>query len=478
MKISVKKSTFNQLRGDTLVLVPFFQNGKKIQFNSATKSFEKKLDSFKKQFKSDFKSTFHFENFIFLGLGEEKDFSSIKLLQALEMGVKRLKACNVAEYHIYLSSFEWNQIQAHIIIRALGNVLYSLSDFKTNKSDTESHVMVFVSSQKEVTEFKKALSYALVVNEATDFVRTLGNYPPNELTAQRLADFSKKMAQKAKISCEVWGRKQLEKNGFGALLSVNNGSFDEPAFVILEYNKLKKNLPLICLVGKGVTFDTGGINLKPSKNLEDMKFDMCGAAMMLGVTQAVATLKLPLRVVTLIPSTDNRPGNKATLPSAIVKSHSGKTIEILNTDAEGRLILCDALSFSKKFKPDAIIDAATLTGACVISLGSWYAGLLGNDENLLDKIKKAADDTAERVWPLPLSHDHAEALKSQFADIANISNANGGGTSTAAKFLEQFLPEKTPWVHLDIAGTAWTNEKTATGYGVALITRVLENWAG
>ena len=474
MKISIKKGNVRSLK-EECILVPLFQNNERPELNKATQFLSPHLKKIKDTFNANFKTLAVHKNLILLGLGDKKNFSAVKLLQAIEYGVNLLKANRVSTFTAFLSSIDLENNYGHIIARTFGNSLYSFQAFKTGKKSQPPHVVLYVTSQDELKKLNKEISTTLKINEAVNFARDLGNEPPNELTATRLSEYAKEMTKKYKLSCTVWGRKELEKHGFGAFLSVNDGSHEPPTFTIVEYNKDKKDLPLVCLVGKGITFDTGGINLK-QKSLPEMKFDMCGGALVLAVTMVAAALKLPIRLVTLVPSTDNRPGNRATLPSAIVKSYSGKTIDVQNTDAEGRLILCDALSYAAAFKPDAIIDAATLTGACGIALGPWFAGLLGNDDALLKKIKAASQATGERVWQLPLTHDHLEALKSKVADIQNVSNPpGGGGTSTAGKFLEFFVPKNTPWAHLDIASVAW-KDFIATGFGVALLTEVLTEW--
>ena len=474
MKVTVKKGSLRTLK-EELVLVPLFQNNDKPELNKTTQFLSPQFKKIKNTFSANFKTVAIHKNLVFIGLGERKNFSAVKLIQAIEYGISILKTNRVSTFSAYLSSIDLENSFGQIITRAFGNQLYSFQEFKTGKKQLPPSVILYVNSQDELKKLNKEVSIAVKINEAVSFARDLGNYPPNELTATRLAEYAQEMCKEQKLSCTVWGRKELEKHGFGSFLSVNDGSHEPPTFTIVEYNKDKKDLPLICLVGKGITFDTGGINLK-QKSLPEMKFDMCGAAMVLATTHVASALKLPIRLVTLVPSTDNRPGNRATLPSAIVKSYSGKTIDVQNTDAEGRLILCDALSYAGTFKPDAIIDAATLTGACGIALGPWFAAVLGNDDTLLKKIKVASHATGERVWQLPLTHDHLEALKSKVADIQNVSNPPGGaGTSTAGKFLEFFVPKNTPWAHLDIASVAW-KDFIATGFGIALLTEVLANW--
>jgi leucyl aminopeptidase len=276
----------------------------------------------------------------------------------------------------------------------------------------------------------------------------------------------------------VLERADMEQLGMHTLLSVAQGSAQPPKLIVLEYRGGPKKAKPVALVGKGVTFDTGGISLKPGPEMDEMKFDMCGAASVLGTLKAVCEMKLPVNVIGVIPTTENMPGSRATRPGDIVKSLSGQTVEILNTDAEGRLILCDALTYIERFKPAAVIDIATLTGACVIALGHVATGLFANDEALAREIAAAGDESCDRVWRLPLWDDYQEQLKSNFADFANIGGRPAGAV-TAACFLARFA-RKFKWAHLDIAGTAWKSgkEKGATGRPVPLLTQFLVNRAG
>lgn len=316
-----------------------------------------------------------------------------------------------------------------------------------------------------------------ILAETTNYTRSLANHPGNYMTPEALAEEAKTLSRKYKLACKILEKGDMKKLGMNALLAVNQGSALPPKFIVLEYIG-KKSAPLTVLVGKGITFDSGGISLKPGKAMDEMKFDMCGAAAVLGTLRAAAELKLPLRLVGLVPATENLPSGSAVKPGDVVKAMSGKTIEVLNTDAEGRMILADALAYAARYKPKLVIDLATLTGACVVALGTEYAGAFATDERLLSKLKKAADKTGEKLWPLPLAPEYEEDIKSPVADIKNIGmEGKGGGTITAALFLKEFVSY--PWIHLDIAGTAWTTSgrsyhpKGATGYGVRLLVEFL-----
>lgn len=325
---------------------------------------------------------------------------------------------------------------------------------------------------------QQVLEQAQAVANGTDLTRQLGDLPPNVCTPQYLAETAQTMGKTWGIKVKVLDRAAMEKLGMGALLAVTAGSHRPPQFIVMEHTGGKtKERPLV-LVGKGITFDTGGISLKPSPEMDEMKFDMCGAASVLGTMRALAEMKLPLNVVALIPTCENMPGGGATRPGDVVKSLSGQTIEILNTDAEGRLILCDALTYAERFDPMLVIDVATLTGACVIALGHEAAGLMANDEALRAELQAAGEVSGDRAWPLPLWEEYQEGLKSRFADLANVAG-RAGGTITAASFLSCFT-KRYRWAHLDIAGVAWKSgkEKGATGRPVRLFCRFLMDRVG
>jgi leucyl aminopeptidase len=303
------------------------------------------------------------------------------------------------------------------------------------------------------------------------------------MTPTKLANAAKEMAAKNNLTCKVLGREEMKKLGMGGILGVSQGSAEEPKFIILE-NKVAKSKfsnPIV-LVGKGITFDTGGISIKPAGDMDKMKFDMCGAAAVIGTMKVVANLKLPLKVVGLVPTCENMPGGRAQRPGDIVTISNGKTVEVLNTDAEGRLILADALSYAAKFKPKALIDIATLTGACAATFADLAIGLMGTDPDLVKRIQKAGEYTGERCWELPLWDEYYDLIKATYADIQNISKKYAG-TITAGMFLKEFADHTKSWAHLDIAGTAWNEGGPkilspigATGVGVRLFVRVIKDY--
>ena len=308
--------------------------------------------------------------------------------------------------------------------------------------------------------------------------RRLGNLPPNICTPGYLAEEARKLAKQFKLAVEVLERRDMEKLGMGALLAVTRASHEPPKLIVLRYAGAAKAKKPLVLVGKGITFDTGGISLKPSAEMDEMKFDMSGAGSVLGALRALAGMRAPVNVIGVIPTCENMPGGAATKPGDVVTTLSGQTVEILNTDAEGRLILCDALTYAERFGPEAIVDVATLTGACVIALGHVATGLFANDDRLAEDVRAAGEEAWDRVWRMPLWEDYQEQLRSNFADFANIGG-RPAGSITAASFLARFT-KKLRWAHLDIAGTAWKSgrEKGSTGRPVPLLVRLALRHAG
>ncbi len=314
-----------------------------------------------------------------------------------------------------------------------------------------------------------AFARATATVTGIEFAKEWGNRPANHCTPTMLAEAAQSLARSARITCEVLGPKEVAKLGMGSFAAVAQGSSQPLRFIVLQYRGGARGAAPVVLVGKGITFDTGGVSLKPAAEMDEMKFDMCGAASVLGVFRALGELKPALNVVGLIPSCENMNDGRALKPGDVVTSMSGQTIEVLNTDAEGRLILCDALTYAERFKPAAVIDIATLTGACVVALGGVRSGLFSGNDALATALELAGEQSLDRCWRLPLDDDYAESLKSNFADVANIGG-RAGGAITAAKFLQRFTGAF-PWAHLDIAGTAWKSgaAKGSTGRPVGLL---------
>ena len=325
---------------------------------------------------------------------------------------------------------------------------------------------------------RDAFHIGVGIASGVELAREWANRPANHATPTMLGEAARGLADLPRIDCEVLGPKEVAKLGMGAFQAVAQGSKEELRFIVLRYHGAPKSEAPVVLVGKGITFDTGGISLKPAPEMDEMKYDMSGAASVLGTFRALAELKPGINVVGLIPACENMPDGGAIKPGDVVTSLSGQTIEILNTDAEGRLVLCDALTYAERFKPRAVIDIATLTGACVIALGGVRSGLFSPDDALADALLAAGDRALDLCWRLPLDADYAEALKTHFADVANVGGRPAGAV-TAAKFLQRFATEY-PWAHLDIAGTAWKGgaAKGATGRPVGLLVQYLLAQAG
>ncbi|MFQ5672885.1 MAG: leucyl aminopeptidase [Nitrospinales bacterium] len=363
--------------------------------------------------------------------------------------------------------------------------LYHFDHYKNADPDDEpfrlGELIFLTPSRARRAAAEKAIDRARKVAKAVTAARDLALHPSNTATPAFLAETAKKMAAKTGIVCKALDAGEMKKLGMGSLLGVAQGSHQPPKFIILEYFGGKKKQAPVVIVGKGVTFDTGGISLKPAAGMGDMKMDMCGGAVTLGALQAAASLKLPVNVVGLVPAVENMPGGSAINPGDVLRGMSGKTIEVLNTDAEGRLILADALTYAARYKPRAVIDLATLTGACVVALGHHAGAILGNDARLIGKLIQCGMAAGERVWELPLWEEYEKAVKSDIADLKNISaSTTGAGTITGAAFLKAFAGDQ-PWAHIDIAGTSWCREdqpyvpKGATGFGVRLLLNYLDH---
>ncbi len=363
-------------------------------------------------------------------------------------------------------------------VELAGNVVYQFDQLKSKKEDKEKpplkKVAFVVADEAAEAAATTGVRQGEALQAGMKLTKDLANLPGNICTPRYLADQAEALARESKkLKATILDEKEMEALGMGSLLSVAKGSRQPPRLIVLEYHGGKKKEKPVVLVGKGLTFDAGGISLKPAAAMDEMKYDMCGGASVLGVMKAVAELGLPLNVVGVVPSSENLPDGAANKPGDIVTSMSGQTIEILNTDAEGRLILCDALTYIKKYDPAVVIDIATLTGACIVALGSHAAGLLGNDQSLVDELLAAGRLSGDRAWQLPLWPEYDEQLKSPFADMANIGGKEAG-TITAACFLSRYAKEYR-WAHLDIAGTAWKsgNGKGATGRPVPLLLQYL-----
>jgi len=419
------------------------------------------------------------ERVLLVGLGKEKEFGERQyrdcaraaLLAIRDTGTREVCVC-LTDQAVTGRDAAW---KARHLVLAAADVAYRFDAMKSKKAEAGAlaRVVVSGSQQRDAAALQRGMLEGSAIAAGMSLARDLGNLPANVCTPTYLAESAVKLGREWKLPVEVLERKDMEKLSMNTLLSVTRGSHQPPKFVVLRYTGAGKRERPIVLVGKGITFDTGGISLKPAAEMDEMKFDMCGAASVLGTLRAVAQLKLKLNLVGLVPTCENMPGGAATKPGDIVTSMSGQTVEILNTDAEGRLILADALSYAERFDPQAVIDIATLTGACVIALGHVCSGLFASKDSLAQELQSAGAESWDRVWQLPLWDDYHEALKSNFADFANIGGRPAGSV-TAACFLSKFT-RKYDWAHLDIAGTAWKSgrEKGSTGRPVPLLTTFL-----
>jgi leucyl aminopeptidase len=417
---------------------------------------------------------------LLVGLGKEKEFREKEFRSAITTAVKTLNETGGFDGTLYLTELPlkkrdiaWRIRQATMV--AL-DATYRFDRLKSKKEDVRRPLrkLTFcVERRNELPAAELALVQGQAIAGGTALMRDLANLPGNICTPAYLAEQAASLAKTHGLGLEVLERDDMDKLGMHSLLSVAKGSHQPPKFIILKYSGGKSADRPIALVGKGITFDSGGISLKPGLEMDEMKFDMSGAASVLGTMKAVAEMKLPLNVVAVIPATENMPGGAASKPGDVVTSMSGQTIEILNTDAEGRLILCDALTYVERFDPVCVVDIATLTGACVIALGHIATGLLANNDSLAKELLDAGQEAYDRAWQLPLWEDYQELLQSNFADMANIGG-RAGGTITAAAFLSRFS-KKFDWAHLDIAGTAYRSgkEKGSTGRPVPLLTHFL-----
>ena len=418
---------------------------------------------------------------LLIGCGKERDLTDSQYRLIIANSVQQLDQTGAMEAVSYLSELNvknrdhyWKVRQA---IEATESTLYQFNEYKTkNKPDRRQikKLVLTVPTRKELPAGELAAKHAMAIVKGVRLTRDLANRPANVCTPTHLAEQAKILGKSYKsVKVAVLDEDDMTRLGMNTLLSVARGSVEPAKLITLEYKGAKKEMKPIVLVGKGVTFDTGGISIKPAAAMDEMKYDMCGAASVMGTLLAVAEMELPINVVGVIPATENMPGGKATKPGDIIKSMSGQTVEILNTDAEGRLILCDALTYSERFQPQSVIDIATLTGACIIALGNHASGLISNHNPLAKELLHAGETTGDRVWQLPLWEEYNKQLNSPFADMANIGGREAG-TITAACFLSRFA-EKFHWAHLDIAGTAWTTGKNkgATGRPVPLLTQYL-----
>ena len=423
------------------------------------------------------------ERVLLVGLGKESDFTEKLYCKAVRASIKALASGGAVKATSFLAELPVKQLttkqKVALLVEVSLDATYKFDAIKKKKEESKKsiatlNINVAVADAKEA---KAGLADGVALASGVSFAKDLGNLPPNVCTPSYLAEQAQLLGKKHDFKVKVLERDELAKLGMGSFLGVSQGSEEPPKFIIMQHLKGKKDQKPVVLVGKGITFDTGGISLKPGAEMDEMKYDMCGAASVLGTFKTIAEMDLPLNVIGVIPTCENMPDGRATRPGDVLTSMSGLTIEVLNTDAEGRLILCDALTYAERFEPSAVIDIATLTGACVIALGHHATGLFSNNDELAKELLQAGEKALDRAWHMPMWDEYQPLLDSNFADIANIGG-RAAGSITAACFLSRFT-KKYDWAHLDIAGTAWKSgkEKGGTGRPVPLLTAFLVNRA-
>ena len=418
---------------------------------------------------------------LLVGCGKNKNIDEARFRKIVASVITNLTGTGARDAASYLNDLTvegkdayWKSQQQ---VEGYRNRLYRFDRMKSKPSKSSRRLRrmtLSVDDRAELPEVKRALAVGAAVSNGTDLAKDLGNLPANVCTPSYLADQAKKLGKHyPKLKVNILSEADMKRLAMGSLLSVTQGSREPAKLITMHYPGGAKDESPVVLVGKGVTFDSGGISIKPSGAMDEMKFDMCGAASVFGTLRAVLELELPINVVGLVPATENLPDGNATKPGDVVTTMSGKTVEILNTDAEGRLILCDALTYADQFEPDVVIDIATLTGACVVALGSHASGLFSNDSGLTEALLEAGRYSGDRAWEMPLWDEYQDQLKSNFADIANVGGREGGAI-TAACFLSRFTRDYR-WAHLDIAGAAWLSgaQKGSTGRPVKLLTQYI-----
>ena len=425
------------------------------------------------------------ERVLLVGAGKEDELSDRQFRKIVSGALNVLKGLGGSDATLALDGLNVKNRdtygKARLLVETLADGEYVFDRFKSQKAEPRAlKKITLLTSKTAQAETERAATHAAAIATGMAFTRDLGNLPPNVCHPSYLAEEAKALGKEHKnLKVDIHDEKKLKDLGMGAFLAVGQGSEQPPRLIVMNYQGGKKSEKPYVLVGKGITFDTGGISLKQAPGMDEMKFDMCGAASVFGTLRAVLELQLPINLVCLLACAENMPSGRATRPGDIVSTMSGQTVEILNTDAEGRLVLCDTLTYAERFKPQAVIDIATLTGACVVALGGHTSGLMGNNDDLINQLLSAGKQADDRAWQLPLFDEYQEQLDSPFADIANIGGPKGG-TITAGCFLSRFAKAYN-WAHLDIAGTAWLSggkDKGATGRPVPLLTQYLLDRAG
>ncbi|MBN2181666.1 MAG: leucyl aminopeptidase [Sedimentisphaerales bacterium] len=429
---------------------------------------------------------------LLMGLGEKDKATLDTIRKAAANAAKKAVEMKAKSVALALHNSFGKRFDLFAVGKAYGEGVYFgayvYDEYVTESKDgrlSSLRVEIVDPDAAKLGQLKKGLAAGAVIGKSQSFARTLANRPGNVIYPAVLAAEAKQVARGLnRLSCTVFDKKQMTEKGMGGVLAVGSGSQHEPRFIVLKYsptNKAANKLPVVGLVGKAITFDSGGISIKPAANMDEMKLDKSGGIAVLATMKALAELELPVRVYGIIPSAENLPSGSSYRPGDIINTYSGKTVEVQNTDAEGRMILCDALAYACKQKCEVIIDVATLTGACMVALGRYNAGLMGNDDELIGQIRKASEESGEKVWPMPSGDEYAEEMKSKIADLKNIGS-RWGGACTAAAFLRQFITDA-KWAHLDIAGmdlipnASESSSAGSSGFGVRLLTTWLMNLA-
>ena len=415
------------------------------------------------------------QRLLIMGAGKKDKFGTAELRKLAGTAARNLRSRQTKSLTFLARENERSPAAAQAIVEGIILANFDSDKYKTDKKPGNEITAASLAgwSDSSRTDAEQGLDRGRIVAESQNFARALGNEPGNYLTPRMLGERAEAMGRQAGLAVEVFDQKKIEELKMGALLSVSQGSGEPPRLITVTYTpqKLNSAAPVLGLVGKAITFDTGGISIKPANDMEKMKYDMCGGAAMLGVMQALAALKPSCKIIAVVPSSENMPGGLAQKPGDVQISMAGKSIEVVNTDAEGRLVLADAIAYAKQLGCTHLIDAATLTGAIVVALSNVNAGVFGSDQAFTDQLLASAKATGEKMWPMPIDDDYRDMIKSGIADMQNVGSGKGGGASTAAMFLKEFTGD-TPWIHLDIAGTAWLDDnkpwlaKGATGVGV------------
>lgn len=488
MKLNTVTGKIENLKTDALVFFVF--EGEKLNRelgaidqklnNAISKNIQNRYFSayFKEIRSIDTHNKINSHKIILVGLGHKNKFNQEILRKAISLSLHFCREHIIKNLTFFIDN-DKSIIEDSAEIVYLS--LYNFNYYKTlsrEKIKTIDIINFYIHNKKHILEFEKIIKKASFAGESINWTRDLINHPSNHVTPKTLSKYAKSIKDGVRVN--VLGRREIKNLKMGLLLGVSRGSSEEPQLITMEYSP-KKYKDTLVLVGKGLTFDSGGISLKPSEKMDEMKMDMAGAGTVIGVMKIVSKIKPTIRVVGIVPAAENLPSGNAIKPGDILTSMSSKTVEVINTDAEGRLVLADALTYSQKYKPTAIIDLATLTSSCIQALGHEAAGLLGNNEALINKIKKSAQNTGERVWQFPLWDEYRNQIKGELADLNNTGEGRYAGVITASAFLENFVGNF-PWAHLDIAGTAmlsknkYYNQKGATGYGVRLLINLIETW--